>query len=200
MIDVSNLVHQCAPGVAPSVLEAIIRTESAFDPLAIHVNGKVRLRSPPATAGQAAKWSRWLIRQGYSVDMGLMQINSRNLASLRLTPEGAFDPCRNIRAGAALLTAAYGRARTAGGPESRALLQAISAYNTGTFDGGFRNGYVAKVLLHDSAVLKGLPLDLTCLLTGCAPGHPSAQKSVGASLFVGSYASDTAISGFGVAP
>jgi len=169
MIDLTGLMQHCAPGVTPTVLQAIIGTESGFDPLALHVNGNVRLRSPPKTAAQAARWSDWLIRHGYSVDMGLMQINSRNLSMLNLTPAGAFDPCRNLRAGAAILTANYAQAARTFGPGTKALLQAISAYNTGTFQGGFRNGYVARVLMNGAKVPAAPSLDLTCLLTRCAP-------------------------------
>jgi type IV secretion system protein VirB1 len=152
MIDLPSVMHQCAPGVAPSVLQAIIGTESGFDPLALHVNGNVRLRSPPKTAAQAARWADWLIQRGYSVDMGLMQINSRNLPALQLTPAGAFDPCQNIRAGAAILMAGYSQAAHSVGHSTKALLWAISAYNTGTFQGGFRNGYVARVIVNGSNV------------------------------------------------
>jgi type IV secretion system protein VirB1 len=178
--------------VAPVVLQAIIRTESGYDPLALHLNGNVRLRSPPKTAAQAAIWSDWLIRQGYSVDMGLMQINSRNLTTLNLTTADAFDPCRNIRAGAAILTAQYGRAADVSGEGTKALLQAISAYNTGTFHRGFKNGYVAKIVVNAQGTRSGAPpgqmLDLTCLLAGCSPRQAStADPSM----------ADSAIGGFG---
>jgi type IV secretion system protein VirB1 len=111
MVDVSSLMHRCAPTVAPVTLQAIIRTESGFNPLALDVNGRMRLRSAPKTAAEAAVWSRWLISRGYSVDMALMQINSHNLASLNLTPESVFEPCRNIHAGAAILLEQFGVVR-----------------------------------------------------------------------------------------
>jgi type IV secretion system protein VirB1 len=168
MMDIAALIHQCAPAVAPTVVEAIMRTESGFDPLALHINGGVRLRSPPRTAAQAAAWSQWLIGRGYSVDMGLMQINSRNLPLLRLTAADAFEPCQNIKAGAAILSAQYGRSVRASGAGSVALLQAISAYNTGTFKGGFRNGYVGKVVMHMPGSRPAAVMDLTCLLRSCA--------------------------------
>lgn len=91
MIDLIALIHQCAPTVVPRVLYATIRTESGFNPLALHVNGNLRLQRPSKTAAEADAWSSWLIGHGYSVDMGLMQINSHNLASRRLTPLEAFD-------------------------------------------------------------------------------------------------------------
>ena len=151
MIDLLALSQQCAPNVAPSTLQAIIRTESGFNPLALHVNGPVRLQRPPKSAAEAAAWSSWLIGRGYSVDMGLMQINSRNLTRLNLTSAEAFEPCQNVRAGAAILTAEYGQAAQTHGIGTQALLHAISAYNTGNFEGGFHNGYVLRVMMHASS-------------------------------------------------
>src|SRR5581483_2734339 len=178
MGDLATLMHQCAPSVAPTVLEAIMRTESHFDPLALHINNNVRLRRPPQSAAQAADWSGWLIKRGYSVDLGLMQINSRNLGSLHLTPQSAFDPCETIRAGAELLKAQYTRARQTGSLAGTALLQAISAYNTGNFHSGFRNGYVARVMLNNSPARELLTLDMSCLLTRCAKTADTAVGGV----------------------
>ena len=189
MIDLPTLIHQCAPGVAPTVLQAIMRTESGYNPLALHVNGPVQLRSPPTSVTQAAQWSSWLIRQGYSIDMGLMQINSRNLAPLNLTPASAFDPCQNVRAGAALLSAEYTRARQAGNPANTALLQAISAYNTGSPQAGFRNGYVAKVMSHPPAP------ELPTPNPTCPPDHCAASRRRGAHR-ASPYTADTAVEGF----
>jgi type IV secretion system protein VirB1 len=140
------LLHQCAPHVSPQTMEAIIRTESGFNPLALHVNGSLRLSSAPHTAAEAAAWAKWLIGQGYSVDLGLMQVNSNNLGRLGMTEADAFDPCQNIQAGARILTENYAKAAQTGGLGTNALLQAISAYNTGNFRDGFRNGYVARVV------------------------------------------------------
>jgi type IV secretion system protein VirB1 len=74
-----------------------------------------------------------------------MQINSRNLAALGYTIEDALDPCTNIRGGGAILTANYARAVAHFGEGQQALLAAISAYNTGDWQRGFANGYVARV-------------------------------------------------------
>lgn len=190
MIDLPTLIHQCAPGVAPTVLQAIIRTESGYNPLALHVNGPVQLRSQPTSPTQAAQWSAWLISHGYSIDIGLMQINSRNLAPLNLTPATAFDPCQNVRAGAALLSVEYTRARQAGSPHNTALLQAISAYNTGSPQAGFRNGYVAKVMSLPPAQEPPTP-DPTCRPDHCAASPRSAHRA-------SPYTADTAVQGFSV--
>lgn len=55
--------------------------------------------------------------------------------------------CTNIAAGGAILAADYGRAVQRYGEGQPALQAALSAYNTGTFDHGFINGYLARYLL-----------------------------------------------------
>jgi type IV secretion system protein VirB1 len=134
----------CAPNVAPATLEAVIRVESGGNPLAIHVNG-LRVQPTPATnAAEAARIAEGYILRGYSVDLGLMQVNSRNLVALGTTVERVLDPCTNVRDGAAILTADYAEAARTRGDGQAALQAALSAYNTGSFYRGFANGYVAK--------------------------------------------------------
>jgi len=122
-----TLAAVCAPGVAPETLAAIARTESGLRTFAIGINGPGSSAIVPATRGEAIERAEALLRAGRSIDLGLMQINSRNLGWLGLSVEDAFDPCRNIAAGARVLTA-------------------FSGYNTGHPNRGFANGYVARVL------------------------------------------------------
>lgn len=134
----------CAPNVAPVTLQAMARVESADNPLAIHVNG-IRVQPVPArNAEQAARAAETYIARGYSVDIGLMQVNSRHLAALGVTVEQMLDPCRNITAAATILTADYAAAARARGDGQSALQAALSAYNTGDFHRGFANGYVVR--------------------------------------------------------
>ena len=101
----------CAANIAPVTLEAVIEVESRGDALALHVNGQATQPHRPADAREAAMLARNHIAQGYSVDLGLMQVNSRNLPALGYTVEEVLnDPCTNIRAGAAVLTADYAAA------------------------------------------------------------------------------------------
>src|SRR6266446_8380479 len=99
MVDWTPMIQQCAPEVHVSTMQAIIRTESGFNPLAININGATRLPRQPKSKTEAIGWARWLITRGYSVDLGLMQINSANLPRLGLNAETVFDPCRNLQAG-----------------------------------------------------------------------------------------------------
>jgi type IV secretion system protein VirB1 len=146
MIDWTPTIQQCAPEVHLSTMQAIIRTESGFNPIAININGGTRLPRQPRSKAEAISWARWLITRGYSVDLGLMQINSANLPRLGLDAESIFDPCRNLQAGASILVNNYSRAARQSDNSRSALLKAISAYNTGNFKGGFRNGYVSRVI------------------------------------------------------
>ena len=138
------LASQCAPSVAPETVLAIIQTESSGEPFALNVNGG-RQPARQSNAGDAAATARRFVASGYSVDLGLGQINSRNMRWLGLTWETVFDPCTNVAALARVLTTNY-NAVSAGRDPQTALRVALSMYNTGSQSRGFRNGYVAKVV------------------------------------------------------
>src|SRR5690349_8909144 len=97
---------QCAPQVAPDTLMAIARHESALQPWLVHDN-TTRQSLALASERDAVVDAKRRIVAGHSVDMGLMQVNSGNLHWLGLQPEGAFEPCANVRAGARVLAKAY---------------------------------------------------------------------------------------------
>lgn len=140
------LAATCAPQVSPQTMLALVRAESGLDPLALGIN------APGARAAKAsdldtvvAEATRWM-GAGHSVDLGLTQINSRNLGPLGLTVRSALEPCRNLAAGARVLQDGYRRAGPAQRGEQIALRIALSYYNTGDPERGWRNGYVGKVL------------------------------------------------------
>ena len=65
--------------------------------------------------------------------------------ALGTTVEEMFaSPCKNLAAGAAILTQCYLRAVPLYGEGQRALHAAASCYNAGNFQRGFTNGYVAR--------------------------------------------------------
>jgi len=145
-MDFAALAQECAPWVAPATMEAIVKTESGFRPLAIGINGGAKLQRQAESAQEAIVTARWLIAKGYNIDLGLGQVNSSNLTKTGLTVEDAFDPCKNVAAAATILHWNYKAAKGTMQGEQEALLAAVSAYNTGSFSKGFDNGYVRKVL------------------------------------------------------
>jgi type IV secretion system protein VirB1 len=143
---ITHQIEQCAPSAPTAIIEAIIRTESEFNPLAIHVNRGAKLARQPASRKEAVTWARWLQENGYSFDAGVMQINSANWGKLGLTPDNVFDACKNIRSGAELFTEYYSRAEANFRTTKTSLVAALSAYNTGDFTSGLKNGYVSRVM------------------------------------------------------
>ncbi|MET4682652.1 lytic transglycosylase domain-containing protein [Brevundimonas faecalis] len=161
------LAQACAPQTAPETLAAVAYAESRFDPLAIGVNRGPRPARRPRDAGDAARITRDLLQRGANLDLGVAQINSDNLDWLGLTPETAFDPCRNLAAAAQVLQAGY-RPQPNETPQ-QSLRVAFSRYNTGHPSRGFRNGYVARV--EAAAEVLGLVEALSDI---SAPSAPAA--------------------------
>jgi type IV secretion system protein VirB1 len=141
-----TLAPVCAPAVSPTTLLAIAKVESGLDPWAIGVNGSPVIKVRPTSAAEATQRAAALIAAGRDIDLGLTQINVRNLGRLGLTIADAFDPCRNLAASAVVLQTGYAAARATGAAAQPALRQALSRYNTGDQARGFRNGYVTRVL------------------------------------------------------
>lgn len=157
-MDFAALAQECAPFVAYETMAAIVKTESAFRPLAIGVNGGAKLARQPDTKEEAVVTAKWLMANGYNIDLGLGQVNSANLVKTGLSVEDAFEPCKNIAAAATILHGNYQLAKGKVQGEQAALHAAISAYNTGSFSKGFSNGYVQKVINNAGAAKPGVPV------------------------------------------
>lgn len=152
-MSLSAALAACALFVAPQTLAAVISVESGGNPLAINVN---HAKNPPSPrdAAEAERVAKSYIARGYSVDLGLMQVNSRNLRALGVTVADMFDPCRNVQAGATVLSGDYATAIRSGiHGEQNALRVALSYYNTGSPERGFENGYVARYYLDASPAI-----------------------------------------------
>lgn len=139
-----QLAAECGPSVHIDTLASVAQTESRLDTAVIHDNTTGRTYHP-GTDEEAVRLATSLITADrHSVDLGLMQVNSANLARLDLSVADAFDPCKNIAAGARVLTEAYQPTATEA-DQQPAVLRALSRYNTGDPARGFANGYVQKV-------------------------------------------------------
>lgn len=167
------LASQCAPSVAPETVLAIIQTESRGDAFALNVNGG-RQPARQNSAANAAAAARRFVAAGYSVDLGLGQINSRNMRWLGLTWETVFDPCTNVAALGRVLTTNYNSAIAGRDPQT-ALWVALSMYNTGSPTRGFQNGYVAKVIGNAGIAGTGVSY-ATTLPTVAAPANGDLRE------------------------
>ena len=139
---------QCAPSVDPHMLVGIGQNEFGLETQILHDNTTGRVLRGDGVIDAAAL----LISAGHSVDLGVMQINSRNLGLLGLSLTDAFDPCRSV-AGAARLIALF------------------SQYNTGSPSRGIANGYAGNVVAAIRRV-KGEPVDTAPQVEACAEPDP----------------------------
>ena len=183
-MDFLVLAQQCAPAVHPQTLAAIVKTESGFNPFAIGVNkGGLQLTRQPTNKAEAVAAAKTLIAGGQNIDMGLGQINSENLTRLGMTVDEVFDVCKNLSAAALILEDNFTRASTKEGAPQEALKKALSAYNTGDFARGIKNGYVQKVSTNGLKIAQGytvpaIKLDPQSVAPSAAPLAAQADKTI----------------------
>ena len=77
---ITALAQQCAPEVATEAVVPLVVTESGGNDLSINVNKGPRVRA--STLAEGAALVRRYMAAGYTVDVGLAQVNSANFARL----------------------------------------------------------------------------------------------------------------------
>jgi len=131
VITLAASLQPCVAGVAPRTMAAIVSVESSGWPLTIHDNTtQESLTFRTRAAAENAATQR--MAQGHNLDLGLAQINQNNLRAYGLGVHEVFDPCTNLRTGAAILREAYTSSVARFGPGQVALRHALSAYNSGS--------------------------------------------------------------------
>ena len=143
-----ELLMMCAPAVDPVTMAAVVKQESGGQPWVLN-NNSTRKTLTFASKAAAVAAAVAAVGRGESVDMGLVQINSKNLPVLGLSVEQVFDPCTNIAAGATILAAGYERAGSLGG--------ALSIYNTGRSDSKMGAAYAQNVFRQAGVKVPGIP-------------------------------------------
>ena len=131
--------------VSTTIVQAIIKNESAKKAFAINVNknGKSYISFNPKTKDEAKKIAVNYINQGFSIDVGYMQLNSDNFKRLDTNLDEALDPCKNIYLASTVFYNFYLKTDVLKSKIKR-VKEALSAYNTGSFINGFKNGYIDK--------------------------------------------------------
>jgi type IV secretion system protein VirB1 len=122
-----ELIVQCAPQVAPVTLAAIVQQESGGRQWTIHDNTD-KHHYVLTNEASAVALARKLISQRHNIDLGLAQINSRNLGWLGVPVEKIFDPCMNLHVSQHILLSAWNKT----GENLGSILQ---TYNTGKPNG-----------------------------------------------------------------
>ncbi|MEM8519045.1 lytic transglycosylase domain-containing protein [Janthinobacterium sp. CAN_S7] len=149
------LIARCAPTVNPETMAAVVSAESRGHQFAIADAGPVGMPWAQrkhlvrsyymGSADAATAKAMALIAAGHTVSLGFAQVNDRNLARMGLSVRAMFEPCTNLAAGGKILTEFYTRAVKKFGPGSQALRAALSAYNSGDWVRGEKDGYVGLI-------------------------------------------------------
>ncbi|MEB2558774.1 lytic transglycosylase domain-containing protein [Burkholderia cenocepacia] len=179
-VDFAMLAQQCAPSVHPTTLQAVVKTESGFNPYAIGVVGG-RLARQPRTRDEAVATARALEAAGWNYSMGLSQVNRANLRLYGLTAETVFDPCANLRAGGAILTDCYTRASAGGRVPQDAVRASLSCYYSGNFTRGFKRepggtSYVQRVAAAAIGASGAVVPPIAVVPDGAAPASRGAAR------------------------
>ena len=144
-----EFIHLCAPELAPVTIAAIVQQESGGNPYRLHDN-TTRKSWQPINATASAQLAYELIKSGHSVDIGLAQINSKNLPALGLKIEDALDPCTNLRAAQSVL-------KTAWEQSGHDLRKTLAAYNTGNSGSIAGARYSAQVFAQAGVKVPSIP-------------------------------------------
>ncbi|MBI5681843.1 MAG: transglycosylase SLT domain-containing protein [Deltaproteobacteria bacterium] len=91
--------------INPLLLQAIATVESNNHPYAINVNknGRSVKTVYPTSKKSAIEQIKNLDRLGYNYDIGIGQINVKNIKGYGMDPKELFEPCKNLHASAMLL-------------------------------------------------------------------------------------------------
>ena len=143
-----ELLMMCAPAIDPVTMAAIIKQESGGRPWVIN-NNSTKKSSFFDSMAEAVGAARAAIDNGESIDMGLAQINSKNLKNLGIAVDQIFDPCTNIAAGAKILEYGF--------KETGSLQGALSMYNTGKVNSKIGSEYAKKVFSQAGVTVPAIP-------------------------------------------
>jgi type IV secretion system protein VirB1 len=147
-----DLLLACAPLISPITMTALIEHESGVNPLAIHDNTN-GASYQPRTEAQAVLLAQKLISAGHSLDLGISQINNKNLSWIGQTVQTIFNPCVNLNAAQTILIAAWKQSKGD-------LPGTLSVYNTGKVNSSIGADYAAAVYstaLHPIPIVPAIP-------------------------------------------
>lgn len=145
MLEFALLAACLEHSIDHELIRAIAKQESNGEPTAFYINKWEMGQFKYLTLKEAVLVSEKMVEEGYTVDVGLMGINSRNLERFGVSITEGFDPCTNINLGEQILFENIQHAESHGHQGHDAIKVALSMYNTGSMERGFNNGYVDKV-------------------------------------------------------
>jgi type IV secretion system protein VirB1 len=134
ILSLASLIQNCTTSVGSKTIRAIVEHESSSHPFAIGDN-TVRRTYYPVRYDEAVRLATALTDRNHDIDVGYMQLNIETIRAAGIDLASALAPCTNLRLGTEVLRHDYARAERRWGPGQAALARALSAYNSGGYDG-----------------------------------------------------------------
>lgn len=150
MLAMAALLDECAPQVSPVLMQALVRTESAWQPFAIGMDSSQGAVKQPASLLEAVSTAKELAAAGRKFSVGLAQIHVSNVALYGMTWEQAFGACQNLAVGQKILWNFYHRASASGYSGVAAIWAALRGYNSGSVDRAIRDDYANRIFAYMS--------------------------------------------------
>ncbi|PRX23979.1 type IV secretion system protein VirB1 [Paraburkholderia sp. BL18I3N2] len=154
-----SLAQECAADVHHALLGRVATVESSGNPFAIGVVGG-HLARQPKNLLEALATVKALDAGGWNYSMGLVQVNVHTLERYGQTAESIFEPCTNLRTGAAILKACYARAKPQFAQADGAVRAALSCYYTGDLTRGAAYAQKVAAAVPASDVQEAQPIEV----------------------------------------
>ena len=151
MVAMAALLEQCAPQVSPVLMQALVKTESSWQPFAIGLDKAQGTVRQPATLAEAITTAKELAAAGRKFSVGLAQIHVSNVTLYGMSWAQAFDACQNLAVGQKILWNFYHRASASGYSGVSAIWAALRGYNSGGVDRAVSDAYANRIFAYMSS-------------------------------------------------
>lgn len=151
MLAMDVLLEHCAPQVSPVLMQALVKTESAWQPFAIGMDKAQGPIKQPVSMNEAVAAAKALVAAGRKFSVGLAQIHVSNVTLYGMTWEQAFDACQNLAVGQKILWNFYHRATASGYSGVAAIWAALRGYNSGGVDRAVSDAYANRIFAYMSS-------------------------------------------------
>lgn len=165
------LLQDCAPQVSPLLMQALVKTESSWQPFAIGMDKAHGTVKQPASLSEAVATAKKLAAAGRKFSVGLAQIHVSNVTLYGMTWEQAFDACQNLAVGQKILWNFYHRASASGYSGVAAIWAALRGYNSGGVDRAVSDAYANRIFAYMSSAPPQVQIG-----SGASAAGPAAAK------------------------
>lgn len=178
MVAMAALLEQCAPQVSPVLMQALVRTESAWQPFAIGMDKTQGAVEQPRTLAEAINTAKELVSAGRKFSVGLAQIHVSNVTLYGMSWEQAFDACQNLAIGQKILWNFYHRASASGYSGVAAIWAALRGYNSGGVDRAVSDAYANRIFAYMSSAPPQVQIGSGAPAAGPAAAKPQPPFTV----------------------